>query len=429
MSKFDVNYIIKPPENIAKKEIIDKLFDADYIPGTFMFNERDENPDFLSEKSGCEKTIRNMVENNLKALKLSRVYYIPKTETKKIQDTIIDLFWSKIEGKKKLYETITDQELTDTIWTCLKYILTGDKDTEFHVYRDFNNMGLQLAIPILRKVDYSNIKDLIKLSILAGRIGVDLKEKYYRTQKYIGLGPSKLNKKNIIPLDVNENLEERIERVYSKLKEFMKQPVGIDCRDKYLEKTSEENNLSFFSDDFIEGVFDIYLVQQQLIDNPDMKVTMIPRGGRYGNDLSYLDFPMIIKDDLFAPLRQIEKEGRFKLCKNGPRIGGVNGRRISKEVAQILSDSDVVFFKGARVFEMLQGLKKPTFFAFNVMRDSTESLTGIDWNLSSPVFIYQKPGEKVYGDFRARAYRKLTKGNRELRVASYTAKEYCDIYD
>ncbi|MCK4634857.1 MAG: hypothetical protein KAT37_03205 [Candidatus Aenigmarchaeota archaeon] len=422
-----VEYIIQPLEDVAGKEVIEKLFGNNYIPGTFMFEEKMAKPKFLDESKDCKEIIRETVSNYITALRNSGDYHVPEEKTEEIIGKVVDLFWSDTKGDKKLYETITNQEVSDVTWNCLKYVLTKDKNTEFHVYRNFNKMGKELAISLLNRFNDLETKELIKLGVLAGKIGLDIKEQYYKSQNYAGVGPSKLNKTNIIPLDIKETKKDRLERVYEELEEFMKKPMGIDCRNNYLELTSKECKLVHFTDDYIEGIFDTFLVQKQLLENSDIEITIIPRGGIYGNDLSYKDYPDILKNDLFLPLRNMKKEGTFKLCKNGPKMGGMNAKKISKEVADNLISSDVVVLKGARAFEMVQGLKKPTFFGFNVAREYSESLTGIDSNLSPPVFIYQKSGERTYGDFRARASRRIisSETGRELKVASYTLREYC----
>lgn len=128
---------------------------------------------------------------------------------------------------------------------------------------------------------------------------------------------------------------------------------------------------------------------------------------------------------MFKNLNELKNSGRFTISKNGPTQGTVNGKKISKEVASLIENSNAVFVKGARSYEMLQGIKKTAYFAFTVCREFSEAVTGLDARNLPLVLIRQRSGECSFCNFKYRAKRKHTfPGGRTIYTAERTAMEY-----
>jgi hypothetical protein len=104
----------------------------------------------------------------------------------------------------------------------------------------------------------------------------------------------------------------------------------------------------------------------------------VPKAGRLGTDAAYEDILESLEKSLFKNLNELKNRGRFTISKNGPTQGTVNGKKMSKEVAAFIESSNAVFVKGARSYEMLQGIKKTAYFAFVVCREFSEAVTGLD---------------------------------------------------
>ncbi|MCK4731921.1 MAG: hypothetical protein KAT65_05620 [Methanophagales archaeon] len=98
---------------------------------------------------------------------------------------------------------------------------------------------------------------------------------------------------------------------------------------------------------------------------------------------------------------------------------------MSKEVAALIENSNTIFVKGARSYEMLQGIKKTAYFAFVVCREFREAVTGLDARNLPLVLIRQGSGECSFRNFKYRAKRRYTfPDGRTIYIAERTAIEY-----
>ena len=69
---------------------------------------------------------------------------------------------------------------------------------------------------------------------------------------------------------------------------------------------------------------------------------------------------------------------------DGPIIGGCNLKKLSRNILDAIQKSQLLDIRGARNYEMLQGLNKDVYFGFIVCREISESLTGL---FSSKTFL------------------------------------------
>ena len=110
---------------------------------------------------------------------------------------------------------------------------------------------------------------------------------------------------------------------------------------------------------------------------------------------------------------------------HGPAGSGINAYELAPHILKALASADVVLFKGARSYEMMQGLRASTYFAFSVLHTYTETVTGIDAWECPAVVVRQEPGVPSFDGFRARAWRKrAAAGDRVIGLARMTAVEY-----
>ena len=114
---------------------------------------------------------------------------------------------------------------------------------------------------------------------------------------------------------------------------------------------------------------------------------------------------LLLDKPVFRALKMQISHGRLEICADGPRLGTVNGLKISQSVADRLKRCDAVFVKGARAYEMLQGIGKLAYFGFAVCREISEAVTGIDAETGALVFIRQQPYQRTFSGFRDRRMR------------------------
>ncbi len=420
--------ILAIPEDVADQDDIIELFRDEYIPGTFMISERKNRPQFILSEDNLEYTtwVKKEVGMDLESIKHIKGLDVNiKKEIdvnfEKIQNEVVSILELQLSDGNKLKDVIAHQEYPDVFRRIISMLLTKDPETVFNTYEDLKKIGKIIACDIIKRWgDKKSLYDYLKASLASGLIGLDMKR--YAT------AVSKIYDNSIIPLKYGDSFPEKIFYVKKMLENKIGKEMGIDFWLEYKREvldTGREIYIASFTDDFIETIFQMKFFEKQLEYNSKLTIHVIPRYSCYGNDISYQEVLELLNERIFYNLKRLYNSGRFLVCRNGPKMGVVNGNKISSEVASILKKSDIVEVKGARSYESLQGIRKITYFGFAVCREISESITGINAELGQLVFIRQDPGMRSFEDFRYRAYRKCSLPlGRSYGLAKMTAKEY-----
>ena len=414
-----------PPNKVARAGLVRDLFGEDYIPGTFILAERKESPAFLWDDcdGDYENWIRAITQSHVKALLRAKFLRPPDAGfMEAVENATLAILDTPLESGLKLSERITNQQVTDIVWRILKALLAGDPYAPYHVFREFNELGHSYATGILRRESPNEPEPAFRRSIVAGSVGIDIKA------AYTAVGPSPLVSVGVIRLSTSQG-KRSLKSVQREIDLRAAHTFQIDCYDDFHRDVLTEPgsvSLLVFTDDYIETVFDLWAIQVWLLSKHDLKVTIVPKWGQHANDASFNDIMTLLNDPLFDDLNAL-RNTRFYVLPYGPAGSGINAYEFSPHILKALVSADVILFRGARAYEMVQGIKKVTFFAFNVLRSYTETLTGLDATRCPTVLLRQDAGVKSFNDFRARAERKhtLTSG-RVIGLARMTALEYVE---
>jgi len=413
------------PANVASETAITRLFGPEYVPGTFILAERLTNPGFLDPGEPDFATfIKEMVLADLNLLASVDIIEEPSGQARSLaSDLVLAALEAPVGNGRSLCETITNQEATDIVWRLLKVLIFGDFNEPLYTHQRQVTLGREVALRMIAIDSTSDLHALAVRSVMSGLIGTNVKE----TTKLVG--PSQVLGKTPFPLELETDPGQQAETIIRSLSEHARSGLALDCWEWYRQEVLERPGpvkLVFCTDDYVETVFDLHFLQEQMRRKSDLQVTILPRNGRYGNDACHCDVSALIQHHLFATLHGMQDEGRLTVCKDGPVMGGINGWKLSPAAAALLARADVVVVKGARAFEMLQGLNKPTYFAFNIVRSYTESITGVDAEKAQGAFLRQAPGERRFSGFRVRGQRKIRSDKgREMMLAERTALENC----
>jgi uncharacterized protein with ATP-grasp and redox domains len=400
-----VQLILGIPDNVAKRDDIVTLFSADYEPGTFMIGEIKDLPDFfpIGAKLGYDRWIRQEIRNDLQRIKIVLAQKthprLPLNETslQYIEQEVIEILDHQLRDGSRLCDQIPLQEYTDVFRRIILLLLTGNPNVEINTYEKLDQIGRELALRILSEVRKYSLSDLLKISIASGLLGLNLKTYASAT--------SKIYPRNIIPIQVDMSLDEQIDDIKRQLIEKATEKMAIDYWSKYEKEilnSQRKTTIAYFTDDYVETIFDLKFIETQLHRNKNLILYLIPRFMRYGNDASYTDVMRLLEEPTFEEARSFSQGGKLRVCEDGPRSGTVNGLSVSQQVANILKASDCVVVKGARSYEMLQGIRKVAYFGFAVCREISESVTGIDAEKGKLVFIRHAPGTRSFEGFRDR---------------------------
>jgi len=415
--------VMRPPYPLAGNQAIYDVFGNDYCPGLFFISERKSQPNFLSkeEGNGYDVWLRSMIYSYLRSLQ-SAGYISKKLDEsmfENIGNACLKVIDTPTHDGLALCERITNQQVTDVLSRIIKAIITGNMFAPIHVFKQFNDYGKKLAFDILGNIDSSDLVMNLRRSIIAGSVGLDVK----RSQTIVG--PSPIVTDNTIDI-YSSNKFKQSSLVQAEIDKRATSCLAIDFCHEFLNAVIDAKypiSLIWFTDDLIETVFDLYNIQTWLKININLNAIVTPKHGQHANDASYEDIVEILKNPLFAGLRS-NLGSRFSILMAGPAGSGINAFEFAPTVLNALKSADVVVFKGARAFEMAQGLNKHVFYGFNVLRSFTESLTGLNGANAPAVFLYQEPGLHSFKGFRERAVRKKIFGKRSIGIAKMTAVEY-----
>jgi hypothetical protein len=339
-----------------------------------------------------------------------------------IEDAMLATLDAPLESGLTLCESITNQQVTDIVWRILKALLTGNPYASHHIFWEFNELGHAYAVGILKRDSPGDPELAFRLSIVVGAMGIDIKA------QYTAAGPSPLVSTAIIRLSTDGG-KRPLDSVQREIDLRAAEPFGIDCCDDFHRDVLTKPgpmSLLFFTDDYIETVFDLWAIQTWLGSKHDLEVTIVPKWGQHANDASFDDIVTLLNEPLFDRLNAL-RGIRFYVVSQGPAGSGINAYELSSHILEALASADVVLFKGARSYEMMQGVRKTAYFAFNVLRSYTETLTGLDATKCPSVILRQEAGVPSFDDFRSRAQRKHTlSSGRVIGLARMTALEYVE---
>lgn len=415
-----IRVVLSSPYCRATGEQIYDIVQKNYYPGLFNMSERIKNPAFLLEEAMvsfedwlCIK-IKAEIEQIYKSENLAARIDAVGTET--IVRYCVCILYFKNQKNICFFDLIINQEYSDIFRRILMLLITGNVFYVFNNNLNFNKSGKKIVPQIIQKTNHYSLHERLLQSIASGMIGMDIKEKNISTAP--------------ISLESNLKLEEKdIDSIINALDAYIhnNSKIGIDCFENYYNEVLLGCNLNivWFTDDYIETIFEMKFIEEQMRFNKTLNFTVVPRYGSYSNDASYEDVIDMLELDELRELKQYYKIGRFNICRNGMDISTIDFFRMSSELYDIILKSSICVISGARAFEMTQGMKKVVYYTgIAVCKSYTESITGFCRNSGKLVFLRQDVGEHSFEGFKDRAWRKIQDDDKIISVAKITAKEY-----
>lgn len=420
IENYVIDTIMETPYERATLEQVYDIVQPDYYPGLFQMSERRGAPEFLLEenKQPFEKWLTQRFSMELEQLRRSELLEgkINKVGIEVLIRYCKDIMKFKNKQGDFFVDLIINQEYSDLFRRILMFLIMGSPFFIYHNHLAFNEKGKKLAPQLLKMTENYDLRERMLQAIASGMIGMDIKEENISTAP--------------ISLDSSLALEGRsVNEIVENLDAYIhnKEKIGIDCFDYYYEEVicGENLKIAWFTDDYIETIFELKFIEEQLTVNGTLSFTLIPRYASYSNDASYNDIQEMLEIDELQRLREYYKAGRFCLCRNGMDISTIDFFRMSSELYNVIKKADICVISGARAFEMTQGLNKVVYYTgIAVCKSYTESITGFSRNSGKLVFLRQDKGERSFEGFRDRAWRKLWDGDELINVANVTAREY-----
>lgn len=415
-----VDAVISTPYPRATPEQIHEIVRDDYYPGLFQMIERSRTPEFLLEenKVGFNDWILRKFDSEIEQFYedpflRERIENLGRNTLLQYCRSILDFRLSK---NRSFMEIISNQEYSDYFRRIIVFLLTGNPFYIFHSHKSFNQMGREIAPKILSMTAEYTLRDRLFQSIATGMMGMDIKERRSST------APISLNSSLDLVGSTITQLTERLAKDISS-----SEKIGIDCFEEYEREVIYGENLQivWFTDDYIETIFEMKFIEEQMTVNKTLSFTLVPRFDSYANDASYCDVIDMLELEELSALKQYYQQGRFGVCRDGMDISTVDFLRMSAELYKIMRPADICVLSGARAYEMGQGLNKVAYYTgIAVCKSYTESITGFSRDSGKLIFLRQDAGEHSFESFRDRAWRTMEDNDNIIHVAGVTAKEY-----
>lgn len=380
--------------------------------GTFTVADREEGRPFLTVSSD-QLDFRTWVQNALN----EHIPQLPSRDliswsTTDLTDLMINILGFEISNGVSFKQMLPYQLYSD-IMRRLVALAAGSNPTTCEIFvHPAAGWELETARALSSAVSHLPLDQLLLWSALAGQIGLHRKSRV----------PIKTSSPDI---DADYRIAPVLsaKQMFSGLDRLAKSDFAIDDRNRLLTWLQAAANgiLVWFTDDLLETGIDTQVLQAILKMYPLLRLKVIPRRWKYGNDCSYDEFVRLLELPSLNFLRSELYRGRMEVISSGPLLAAVDPRALSTEVREALDTASIAVFKGARTFETMHNVNNPSVYLFSVAYEFTESLTGLDSSNRPPILVCRAPQERLYSGFQSRHQRRLMFPNgREAFLAETT---------
>ncbi|MFC1571871.1 hypothetical protein ACFL31_04920 [Candidatus Margulisiibacteriota bacterium] len=355
-----------------------------------------KSPPFLrGEKAGFMPWAREVAFQDLLMMQYERVIDIEDAELESTAQVVAEALAYVGSDGRPLHDLIPNQNYIDYIRRIIGLYLFQDADKVFHTEREYNDISREVSLAIItdklaiksgQRIQLKDLHSLMVFSIFASVIGLDMKCSHCAT--------SEISRKNTAFFYGYDNSQERNDAVWNWMRKKAADTSIFSDQlfrwNKYADLVLERPcKLVFFPDDLAETVLNLYRLQGEMRFNPDLRVTIIPRRGRFHNDASFEDIMLLLDEPCFAEARRLLDQKKLVVCDQGPRGGGVEAPKLSQKAAEAAAAADVVYINGSRSYELMAtGMRKPTFGAHAISREFSTSLLGADAEKGIPCLTF-----------------------------------------
>jgi len=377
------------------------ICNQDYKPGTFTLGSIGLSAEYLQQPITFEEWIEKVLQEELELIEKTYPSLFQRESARDIFKTVKATLNLRPIGGTSLKDEIWYQEYSDILRRLIMTLLASNPDFDLDLYPNLTKDRKDFMFKVLEwleKFKRPNLKDWLHLSVAAGLLGIDEKPAHAAT--------SLINPVKGIPLNKPEEDEDvAVQRVASELWEAAKSPCRIDATNVFFHTLEMNARYGFkivsFPDDYLETIVLLKFYEKLLEHFPELEIDFIPRSVRCSNDATYNDVKEFL--ERFEILR---KESRFRLVTKGPKIGGVNLLKLHEDVMKLIKKASILDVRGARNYEMMQGVNKEAYFGFMVCREISESITGLPAEKCPFIYLRQLPGERSFKGFTLRHKRR-----------------------
>jgi SAM-dependent methyltransferase/uncharacterized protein with ATP-grasp and redox domains len=371
------------------------LCQPDYEPGTFTLSEISPATEFLKTSPSFTEWAEKTLDQEMEYLSTREPGLFKTksvTETKEMATKILNMHTSL---GRPLHHEIWFQEYSDVLRRIALMVTINNPDYEVDLYPNLTYKRKKIAFNLLKQIEdrkKPSLQEWLYISIAAGLLGVNEKTNHAATSEIV--------RTHVIPFN-----EEDTNSTSERLWQIANTKTRVDASNIFIETIKNSSWRVFrivsFPDDYLETIFLLKFYNELLGKFPNLEIDCVPRSIRCGNDATWQDI-----EDFIDYFQNLKRSSRFRIHRTGPKLGTVNLLKLDHSIMDLLETADIVDARGARNYEMMQGINCDAFFGFMVCREFSESVTGLFAEDTPLVFLRQLAGEKSFQGFRQRSKRK-----------------------
>jgi SAM-dependent methyltransferase/3',5'-cyclic AMP phosphodiesterase CpdA len=377
----------------------------DYEPGTYVLSDISGSARFLSEAISFDAWIDRVLDDDLRIIeeRCPGVFErLPKAQKAQLKQRVIDtvnfipLCKTTTDDTPSLKSLVWVQEYSDVLRRILMTLLFGTPDHELDLYPELTHQPSKLILDVIEQLERMDLtdRDWLRLSIAAGLLGVERKSPHAATSAIYA----------VCSIDLARNGESddtAAERIARELLGASRTTCGVDASAAFLFtlglRHHPRTHLVSFPDDYLETMVLLKFYERLLKHHTGLRITCVPRAIRCSNDATWRDVRQL--SQRFEGLRDPQ---RFQVSPDGPKTGGVNLTKLHPNVLRLIRQATLVDVRGARSYEMMQGIEAETYFGFVVCRDISEGVTGYTSSDLPLVYIRHTAGDRSFRGFKER---------------------------
>lgn len=340
----------------------------------------------------------------------------PLSLASKIFENLLFMLEYKLDGNE-LSKKIYNQEFVDIIRRVMFYTIYGACDSDVYTAKEFNELSLCIMPELIEIIRNENleIKEIFLLSVASGLVGLDMKGAPSAASKYANPGIPMKVYRNIAPQTAAKDILRKLNKI------IKSSDTPVFYWNDFLENIRHASRIVWMTDDYIESFFDLFFIQKLTEIFSDIKIDIIPKNGRFGNDMSWYDLETITLLPIFKGIKDKIKSGQISINHFGPQMGAANLNKLSKECMKSISCADFVITKGCRIHEMIQGgINKKLFSAYIVTRELSQIVTGLDSACTPILLLYAQPGEYLFWGVNFNNAKKSYMSGEECSLESFS---------
>lgn len=395
--------------------------DYPYLPETFTVNDKLIQKDLIFfDDISYNKWVLEMIHSILNEIDLQDNF---DNAVSYVQENLEILLDYKYCGKK-LKEQIYNQEFIDVIRRVIAFTLFNDVNHEIDTAKIFNNLASEMMPIVIKTIEKSKMpfsdEMLLKLSIVSGLSGLDLKGAPAASSKYSNMGIPMRQYFSMKPDLASRDYLDKLLTILGKC------TFPVFHYAEFIHNIQSAKKVVWFTDDYIETYFDLYVINR-ILKKYNVVIEIIPKNGIYGNDMSWQQLEKALQLSIFSDLGNAISTGRLLINKKGPKMGAINLKKLSNEVISSIVHADFCVMKGCRIFEMTQGfLCNKVFYSFIVARYLSEITSGFDSSKYPLIFLFQQPYEYSYFGIEKHNSKEMIFDKRRVKVSMNTISAHID---